>query len=43
MELIINVYYIEDKEFLEEEVQLLEKISNQLKSFLDFKLGWVSR
>mgnify|MGYP006302326495 CR=1 FL=1 len=33
--------YREEKEFREEEVELLKKIAHQLKSLLDFKLEWI--
>jgi PAS domain S-box-containing protein len=38
IKLIINVNYLKEESFLDEEVVLLGKITNQLKSLLEFKL-----
>jgi len=38
IKLIINVNYLKEESFLNEELLLLEKITNQLKSLLEFKL-----
>ena len=38
IKLTINVNYLKEESFLDEEILLLEKITNQLKSLLEFKL-----
>lgn len=40
-ELIINVYYLEERKFIKEEEVLLKKIRDQLKSLLEFKLDHI--
>lgn len=39
--LLIEVYYLENKSFLEEEKDLLKKILVQIKAFFELKLGWL--
>lgn len=40
-ELTIDIYYIEEQNFLKEEEDLLEEILHQLKAIFDLKLSWI--
>lgn len=40
-ELVLELYYKEQKSFLKEEEELLNEIANQLKAIFEFKLFWV--